>query len=249
MMIKIIYSLIISVLVAVLISCGNDENSNKQIPSGVFNGIFAKEEVMILTWGNTAHVLSNNDITSILSSSNTQMEINFLISDSEPIDNDLDIGSADTVMHITGLGRLYDSHIDTLREVNVFGWFTETSFILTIADADNDGDKMLLSASTTSNNNATLAQLKGTYFILDIGGSMTIDNTGLISGSDNNGCEYEGDINIPNTDINIYKIFLTVFNCSSSGHYGGLGTFDHSSDNFIFSVSNKKRLLQYRLLK
>ena len=237
-MIKIIYGLIVSALMALLISCGSDNISSERVPNGVFNGALAGEDAIVLVWDNTAHVLATDD---------SQMEINFTVSRLSSTGNDPDV----TIRHVTGHGRKYDRSSDTFSEVTISGSFTHTdintTFELTITDANNSEDKLFLLTSSTSNDSASFTLLDGTYLIRDIGGLMIIDDMGIISGSDNNDCEYEGDVEIPDPNINIYQVFMTVHNCSLNGHYTGLGTLDQSIDTFMFSMSNTERLLQYRL--
>ncbi|MBL1416431.1 MAG: hypothetical protein COB27_006120, partial [Moritella sp.] len=147
-MIKIIYGLIVSALMALLISCGSDNISSERVPNGVFNGVLAGEDTVVLVWDNTAHVLATDD---------SQMEINFTVSRLSSTGNNSDV----TTRHVTGHGRKYDSNNDTFSEVTISGSFTHTdmntTFELTITDANNSEDKLFLLTSSTSNDSASFA--------------------------------------------------------------------------------------------
>ncbi|MDX2504131.1 MAG: hypothetical protein QNL62_06615 [Gammaproteobacteria bacterium] len=70
--------------------------------------------------------------------------------------------------------------------------------------------------------------------------TLSIDSTGIIHGSDTNGCIYNGTIQAPNTNKNIYKIEVNLSMCDElDGDYSGLGfTSGATNDLFQFSISN-----------
>lgn len=74
----------------------------------------------------------------------------------------------------------------------------------------------------------TLPGLAGTYEVVNpitgFGGQATIMNNGHIAGSDDLGCDYNGNISIPDTRFNIFEISVTVSDCPGfNATYEGLG--------------------------
>lgn len=75
----------------------------------------------------------------------------------------------------------------------------------------------------------TLSGLAGTYdvgnVITGFGGTATIMNNGNIAGSDELGCQYTGNITIPDTRFNLFEVSITVSSCPGyNSTYTGLGT-------------------------
>lgn len=70
--------------------------------------------------------------------------------------------------------------------------------------------------------------------------TLAIDANGLITGSDTNGCVYNGIIKVPDESINIYEVEVDLAMCGDrDGNYSGLGFFSLENRNvFRFSVSN-----------
>ena len=84
-------------------------------------------------------------------------------------------------------------------------------------------DKIKLTYSALSDNAAMFSRLKGTYASDDDTISLVFDNDGDITGSDANGCVYNGATSIPNDTINIYRMSLDIDSCGElNGNYSGL---------------------------
>ena len=62
-------------------------------------------------------------------------------------------------------------------------------------------------------------------YITRLSESVTIGSDGSFSVTDSYGCSYNGQIGIPNLDINILQVSATVSGCSASGNYTGSGAY------------------------
>lgn len=90
----------------------------------------------------------------------------------------------------------------------------------------------------------TLAELGGTY-TMDVTGvsrtSVTISADGTITGSDETGCVFNGNVVIPDTQYNVYEVSYTAANCPDSqrnGQYSGLGAYDPDLAEIEFAGAN-----------
>lgn len=107
--------------------------------------------------------------------------------------------------------------------------------------------------SVVSERTSSLDNLSGTWSATDLSGvtiTVNVDSDGLISGSDTNGCMYNGNANILMPSFNIYQLDIAVASCvERDGSYAGLATAVNSDDVpqirclacdglLIFGVSN-----------
>jgi len=74
----------------------------------------------------------------------------------------------------------------------------------------------------------TLSGLAGSYSVRNAftgyAGQATITGKGHVSGSDELGCQYSGNIAIPDTRFNVFEIAVVISNCPGfNGSYEGLG--------------------------
>lgn len=88
---------------------------------------------------------------------------------------------------------------------------------------------------------SSLTRLAGNYFAQDISGfsrSIVVQNTGVIEGSDSDGCNYAGTAAIIDTQWNAYDLTITVTNCSErAGDYNGLGFLDDNGLELLAQVT------------
>jgi hypothetical protein len=95
----------------------------------------------------------------------------------------------------------------------------------------------------------TLADLQGNWgYYVDPSwfSDITISSSGAISGSDDSGCSFSGQVSIIDTDYSIANVTLNASSCDDSsvnGSYSGLGLLyfdasDASGDQFVFMVSS-----------
>ena len=95
------------------------------------------------------------------------------------------------------------------------------------------------SKDSQSSNTASFATIKGNYVSVDYTASVAIDADGIISGSNTDGCQYNGQISIPDSTVNIYKVAFTASSCGSyNGEYSGLATYA-----YLHANSSRKALV------
>jgi hypothetical protein len=75
----------------------------------------------------------------------------------------------------------------------------------------------------------TLPDLAGNYDVRNpitgFTGNATISNNGTINGSDELGCQYAGNLSIPDTRFNLFEVTVTISNCPGyNATYEGLGS-------------------------
>lgn len=91
------------------------------------------------------------------------------------------------------------------------------------------------SFQTIYRRNSSLEQISGTYSLTtnDHTETYTIDSDGFISGSNSNGCVYNGEIALIDSHYNMYKLDISIANCGSkSADYKGLATLsDTNAEN------------------
>ncbi|MDA8387337.1 MAG: hypothetical protein M0Z58_01570 [Nitrospiraceae bacterium] len=86
-------------------------------------------------------------------------------------------------------------------------------------------------------NPAALSLIEGTW--ANDGLSFTITN-GRLTGSDNqDGCSYSGNITVPSSANNIYRLSLDISGCGKAGSYNGMGFID--GGGFTYFVSNSRQ--------
>lgn len=81
-----------------------------------------------------------------------------------------------------------------------------------INGSTTDGGKVIgtfsFGVSDQSNEGASLDTVKGNYSTIDAETSIAIDIDGILSGSDTDGCQYSGNVTVPNSSVNVYKLVL-----------------------------------------
>lgn len=101
-----------------------------------------------------------------------------------------------------------------------------------------------LTIAPESSNEAALSMIAGNYVTIDGETSIGIDSDGVFSGSNIQGCQYLGNLSVPDASINIYKIRFETTSCAEfNGTYTGLGTYvelyvDDPAKGLIFQVDN-----------
>lgn len=87
----------------------------------------------------------------------------------------------------------------------------------------------------------TLSDLSGTYMMDEPGvftTTVTIADDGTITGSDETGCAFNGNVVIPDAQYNVYEVTYSAANCADSqrnGDYSGLGAYDPSLAEIQFA--------------
>lgn len=135
------------------------------------------------------------------------------------------------------------------------GSFTETTIAGTTESNGEVQSTFAFIQSDVTADGASLDAIKGNYSDLNQTASVAIDTDGVITGSDVDGCIYEGQVTIPNTDINVYELSLTISTCGEyDGDYSGLATYaqlfdDLQDKGFIFQVQSDSLIITDILVK
>lgn len=133
----------------------------------------------------------------------------------------------------------------------VTGEYSSSTITGSVSVGGQQASTFSLAISDQSSDGASLSTVTGNYVTEDQETSVAIDSDGLISGSDTDGCQYEGVISVPDSSVNIYSLTLDVSSCGNGdGAYTGLATyaeiFDDSTqkvlmfqvDNGVYSVTD-----------
>ena len=144
----------------------------------------------------------------------------------------LDFGSGGT---ITGSGTdyVFDGTSWQTQGGTISGEATsETTATITATAPGYESVSTLERDDQYSDLGVTLAGLSGTYTMSAPGiftTSVTIASDGIITGSDETGCVFNGNVAIPDPSINVYEVTYSANNCADSqrnGDYSGLGAYD-----------------------
>ena len=88
---------------------------------------------------------------------------------------------------------------------------------------------------------SSLSAISGRYSDSDETGyteTYTINDQGVITGSDSDGCQFSGQVQIINSDFNLYRIEITVTNCGElNDDYAGLAALLDDGDTLGVSIS------------
>ena len=151
----------------------------------------------------------------------------------------------------------FDSNGFLIGSGTISGEYSDTQ-ISSSFDADASGQQLStlsLTISDQSSESASLSTVTGNYVSESQNISIAIDIDGLISGSDINGCQYAGNISVPEPAVNIYELTFDVSSCDIfNGTYMGLATnvtfFDDSTQKtLIFLVDNGLYAVTFSLIK
>lgn len=90
---------------------------------------------------------------------------------------------------------------------------------------------------------SSFATISGTYSLTSgtYTETYTVDTDGVITGSDTDGCVFNGQVSLPNTDYNIYGVSVTASNCGdANGTYTGLAALvDDTTTNDTLIIGAK----------
>lgn len=96
--------------------------------------------------------------------------------------------------------------------------------------------------SDITNKGASLEQIKGKYTTVNQNIDLEISALGTIKGHSQDGCDYTGDVEIPDPKINIYKIYFTMKNCTSAGEYTALASFLNENELVTIGKNNSYKI-------
>ena len=106
-----------------------------------------------------------------------------------------------------------------------------------------------LTYDSVTDRGSSLSVTDGNWTATDVGVTLTfsIISTGDLTGSDTDGCIYNGTVNIIDASVNIYRLTIAVSSCGIfNGAYTGYGVVTDTTvvnDTLIFTVSNPNLIL------
>lgn len=120
---------------------------------------------------------------------------------------------------------------------------------LTASKTDFASNGALLRKDEPSDLGVTLEEISATYTPIDSNSSITIASDGVVDGSDQTGCAFRGDVDIPDETINVFEVTYEASNCGPlsaegatendrNGKFTGLGTYDPSVGEVLFYARN-----------
>ncbi len=140
---------------------------------------------------------------------------------------------------IAALGYTFPNG-STTQAFNGSGNFVDGDFVLGNYTSPVDAGIYTGTATPGYRRGASLAAIAGRYTgVVRISRSLTlqVSATGVISGSDNGGCQYAGTISVPDPQWNVYNVSITLSACSTAnGIYVGPATLQ---DDAIFGDSKQ----------
>lgn len=228
----------IAIIASTLTACGGggSESANTSItpetpstptqvmPIGLWEGEVVSEGISYQTWGFVA----------------PDGEARFITNDGEQDKAMITLNGNDFTGDILGYG--FDGLL--IASGTIAGTYSSTSISGSTTVGGSEISTFSFDVSEHSDDGASLDTVKGNYSTIDAETSMAIDADGLLSGSDTDGCQYSGNVTVPDSSVNIYKLVLEVSSCGAfNSTYSGLATyaqlFDESPQKgFIFQVDN-----------
>lgn len=177
------------------------------------------------------------------------------------VSNDADIALAGDYRvngtSVNGTGNISPVNGANLGTFTLAGVVATASTVSGTFSASNgtSGSFSLSYDNSITDRGSSLSTTDGVWSVTDGVYTLTvaIDNTGAISGSDTDGCIYNGSGSIIDPAINIYRVNLSLSSCGlANGAYSGYGvTSDNIStdDILTFSANNANGLLFGSLLR
>ena len=192
-----------------LIGCGGSKSSDsilaEKIPQGVWLGS-SESSSGVFDHGVLALIAPNGELR-LFTSSDEHLAGKFKLNGSELSTDTSSFDIYGTLKETTTVEGSYTSDKIALEQ-------TKSGYLL---------NTIKLSYSALSDNAAMFSRLMGTYASEDQTISLVFDNDGDITGSDANGCVYNGSTSIPNDTMNIYRMSLYIESCGElNGKYSGL---------------------------
>ena len=132
-----------------------------------------------------------------------------------------------------------------ITSVNISATVTERQqFSGSWSTGTGESGTLTFSYSNFHQRSSTFAKLSANWFFTDGFFSITIsvDGSGIITGSDTDGCVYAGQATIPDSNFNTYSLSFDLTSCGAfNGLYSGLAVMDDDvvqDDTLIVTVDN-----------
>ncbi len=228
----------IAILASTLTACGGSGSESASTPSISETPSTSTEVMPIGLW--EGEVVSDGITYQVLGLVAPDGEGRFIVDD----------GEQDKVMltlngdKFTGsiLGYDYDGLL--IASGTIEGSYSSTSISGSTTVGGNVIGSFSFGISDQSNDGASLDTVKGNYSTIDAETSIAIDVDGILSGSDTDGCQYSGNVTVPDSSVNVYKLVLEVSSCGIfDSTYTGLAAYtqlfdDSPQKGFVFQVDN-----------
>lgn len=256
---KFLRCLIISSFALLLAACNDDGSlTSEKIPDGIYSGTWSegsneRGDLYTLILNNEAYVLGDNSPDNSITQA-LPFTIKFSV-----------VGES-----ASGQARYYLNSNNT-GTANLTGTLVSNGLSIKLKASDlvpdaqpnvqkeqgtADESEMfataLLQRQSLSDESASLDKLLGHFSQSDFI-NLDVSDTGVITGSDQSGCVYAGDVEIPDPSLNIYKVYYDVTNCPNdglyNGSYSGLGALNSSADKFVVIISSTEHILYSVLTK
>lgn len=147
---------------------------------------------------------------------------------------------------ITGSGTdvIYDGTWQTIDGTITGTAHTASSATIKATAPGYESTVTLTRDDAYSNLGVSLDQLSGTYIMSSpevYTTSVTVASDGTVTGNDETGCVFNGQVTIPNGTFNVYEVSYTASNCADTqrnGQFFGLGAYDPSLGEIEFAGSD-----------
>lgn len=241
-------NLLITALTLLLVACGGGSPGSESTvpepnpsPTPSPAPTPTEHEVPAGLWFGTSTYLANNATFRVGALIAPSGEVHFIADDGEQVRGML----TSQGQNISGEALFFDDVGLFIRAGTISGSYTEEAIS---ADVSVDGtliSQLSFAVDPMNRFGASLERLEGTYATQDQSISFVADDAGAISGSDNDGCVYTGDVKVPDPQINIFEVSLEIENCdTTNGIYTGLAALGVEDANgltpLLFQVDNQK---------
>jgi hypothetical protein len=155
----------------------------------------------------------------------------------------------------SSLINAYDWNGPIIGKGSLYGVLNEKSSIFANISGDSDviANVSFIYETSISEASITYADLTGTWLGTDdsvgLAYAIAIDEQGFVAAEATDGCSVAGSVNIPQNNLNIFEVQLTITgnDCSVNGTYSGLGllyegeiSMAYSNDNYGFAFDAVK---------
>lgn len=155
-------------------------------------------------------------------------------------------------LSVISTGRVqYDgNNVVKTGTIDGTGTLTGSDIVMTLNRSDGITNTVTLTRHAVSDSPSSFDLMAGSYKTRSQDTDINISAIGAVSGTDNYGCIYSGDIDIIDSNINVYALTLNIAGCFEyTGHYTGFVSRDNSNGSISAIYSNASRILVTDLYK
>ncbi len=193
--------------------------------SGIYNGYSIENNIFI---GNVGIISETG-------------EINLLSSDGVLIFGQLQ-ASAGMFGQLTAntTALAFDEFGSTVANINGNGTFGPDGILLDYFNplSGVSGQIILSKSNYLTTRSVSLSDLQGNWtglnVLIQLNVPMSISASGTISATDSTGCDYNGQVTIPNPERNILTVSVSITGCINAGTFNGNGFYNPRGDVITF---------------